>query len=62
MGNLINAMILFSTVVMSVFFGVGAAYALVVGVLQAFGTNRRPTSAPQKLPVMIARESQASGD
>jgi hypothetical protein len=60
-----SALILFSTVVLSVGLGIGAAYGLVVGVLQAFGTRREVAALGQRkipVPVMMASESHASGD
>jgi hypothetical protein len=62
--NLLNALILFSTVVLSVTFGIAAAYGLVAGVLHVFGTRQNTAPAQRKLPVpvMLASESQASGD
>jgi hypothetical protein len=65
MGNLMSALILFSTVVLSMGLGIGAAYGLVVGVLQAFGTRREVAAPAQRkipVPVMIASENHASGD
>jgi len=62
--NLMSALILFSTVVMSVGLGIGAAYGLVSGVLWAFGPRREARPAQRKIavPVMVASGSQASGD
>jgi hypothetical protein len=64
--NLTSAFLLFSTVVLSVGLGIGTAYGLVVGVLQAFAAQQEMATAPTQrkiaVPAMIASESHAGGD
>ena len=63
-GRSVNAfyasLILSSTVVLAVSFGILAAYSLVNGILFAFGRQSQPQEQPQ--PVMLARNAQAGAD
>lgn len=53
--------ILFLTVVASVGFGVLAAYAAVIGILQMFGRTSQPEPARPRL-VLVPTPNHASGD
>ncbi len=52
--------ILSFTVLLSVAFGILAAYSLVNGILFAFGRQSSPQ--PQSQPVLLARNAQAGAD
>ncbi len=53
--------IIFVTVVASVGFGIIAAYAAVIGILNAFGSAPRPEPARPRL-VLVPTQNHASGD
>ncbi|HVO64614.1 MAG TPA: hypothetical protein VMT53_27075 [Terriglobales bacterium] len=55
------SVILFFTVLLAVTFGIAAAYALVNGMLFAFGRQSRPQLL-QPQPVLLARNAQAGAD
>ena len=61
--SLFMPLILCFTVVVSVSFGVLAAYALVIGILHSFGHAAQP-EAPAQHPrlVLVATQNPASGD
>jgi hypothetical protein len=56
-------LVLCVTVITSVGLGVGAAYAAVIGILQAFGQTslQRPAEARPRL-VLVPTQNHASGD
>jgi hypothetical protein len=53
--------VLFLTVVASVSFGILAAYATVIGILQAFGRAAQPAPARRGL-MLVPTQTHASGD
>lgn len=55
---------LFLTVIASVGFGVLAAYAAVIGVLNAFGQSPRPQPVPISRPrlMLVPTQNHVSGD
>jgi hypothetical protein len=61
--SLFMPLVLCFTVVLSVGIGVVAAYAAVIGILQACGSaaQMRPVPAPTRL-VLVASQSHAGGD
>ena len=61
MNSLFMLLVLSATVISSVGLGVGAAYAAVIGILEAFGQASQP--APQRARlVLVPTQSHASGD
>jgi hypothetical protein len=56
--------VLLVTVVASLGFGVLAAYAVVFGVLSAFGRSSQPKPQPEAQPrlVLVPTQNHASGD
>jgi hypothetical protein len=54
-------LILFVTVVASVGFGILAAYAAVIGILNTFGRPSQPEPARPRL-VLVPTQNHASGD
>jgi len=57
LGNLIEAFVLFSVVIMSVGFGIFAGYGAFLAVLHAFGDQPSKTT-----PVLVPSQSHAGGD
>jgi len=56
-------LVLCVTVITSVGFGVGAAYAAVIGILQAFSQTSQAQPAPQRPRlVLVPTQNHASGD
>ena len=63
MNSLFMLLVLCVTVITSVGFGVGAAYAAVIGILQAFGQTSQAQPAPQRPRlVLVPTQNHASGD
>jgi hypothetical protein len=62
--SLFMPVILFVTVIASVGFGVLAAYALVFGILAAFGRTAKPEPQPAGRPqlVLVPTQNHAGGD
>jgi hypothetical protein len=54
-------LVIFLTVLVSVGFGVFAAYAAVIGILQMFGPASRPEPSRPRL-VLVPTQNHASGD
>ena len=61
MNSILMPFILFATVVASVSFGVFAAYAAVLGILNTFGPASQPEPARPRL-VLVPSQNHASGD
>ena len=59
--SLFMPFVIFLTVLVSVGFGVIAAYAAVIGILQMFGPASRPEPSRPRL-VLVPSQNQASGD
>jgi hypothetical protein len=59
--SLFMPVVLFVTVLASVSFGVLAAYAVVFGILSAFGRPSRPKPSRPQL-VLVPTQNHASGD
>jgi hypothetical protein len=53
--------VIFCTVILSVGFGILAAYAAVIGILHAFGPASQPAPARPRL-VLVPSQNHASGD
>ena len=63
MNSLFMLLVLCVTVITSVGLGVGAAYAAVIGILQAFGQRSQVQPAPQHARlVLVPTQNHASGD
>ena len=63
MNSLFMLLVLCVTVITSVGFGVGAAYAAVIGILQAFSQTSQAQPAPQRPRlVLVPTQNHASGD
>jgi len=61
--SLFMLLVLCVTVITSVGFGVGAAYAAVIGILQAFSQTSQAQPAPQRPRlVLVPTQNHASGD
>jgi len=64
-GSIVNTffmpVVLFATVVASVSFGVLAAYAVVIGILQTFGSPEQTAPSRPRL-VLVPTQNPASGD
>jgi hypothetical protein len=60
--TLFMPLVLCFTVILSVGIGVLAAYAAVFGILEACGRVSRPVQARRPRLVLVATQSQASGD
>ena len=60
MSSLLSALILFSTVTFAVTLGVATSYATVIGILQAFASQKREPLQP--VLVNQARAAHAGGD
>ena len=59
--SMIMPLILLVTVVASVGFGVLAAYAAVIGILNAFGRPAQPETVRPRL-ILVPTQNHASGD
>jgi hypothetical protein len=59
--SLFMPVLLFATVILAVGFGVLAAYAAVIGILNAFGRTQQPEPARPRL-VLVPTQTHASGD
>jgi hypothetical protein len=59
LSGLLQAIILFLTIISAVGFGIFAAYATVNGILFAFAQSRQQT---RRTPVLVPSQTHASGD
>ena len=65
MGNLLGALVLFSTVLFSLGLGITLAYGLILSILHAFAARHKaeaPAARKVAVPVLVASQNHASGD
>jgi len=60
LGALVSAIVLLLSVISVVAIGILSAYAVVIGILNAFGNQQAPAATPAR--ILVPSQTHASGD